>query len=446
MSDTTAKVRLKSSLDYHRIASTIFNQPLLIRPQELGITLDYLSRRMGFEVGTEVEVPLSRVSMGPTDLSQFDYRTSEHGYKVFGKTAVIDVMGKLIHRGDWMDAMSGLCSYLSLERQTKMALEDSSVDDIIYLHDTPGGVVNGAFDTADYIYEASKVKPMRAIVSELSCSGGFLLASAVGPGNIVVSRTSEVGSVGVATAHLDISKSMESEGRVMTLIFAGDHKVDGNPYNALPEEVKKVMQEGVNRVYELFTSTVSRNLEIPQDEVKGTQARVYGAEEAIEIGFAHRVGTLSTELKAQRKDGRTRPKKSQEIQMNDEEKAQLRSEGVTAGARAEQERIKGIMTHASAVGRETLAQHLAYNTQMSVEDSAKMLEASPKSAATTQEKPKEDTKKSSFDKHMENLNSDVGDGSGNPSKTAADDERARREELVKGIVSYLPNNQKENVR
>lgn len=58
----------------------------------------------------------------------------------------------------------------------------------------------------------------------------------------------------------------------------------------------------------------------------------------------------------------------------------------TEKAKAEtKDRIKAIMTHAEAKGRETLAEHFAYNTEMSVDDVAAALTAAPKAAAATTE-------------------------------------------------------------
>lgn len=47
------------------------------------------------------------------------------------------------------------------------------------------------------------------------------------------------------------------------------------------------------------------------------------------------------------------------------------------------ERIKAITTHAEAKGRETLAEHFAYNTDMSVDDVVAALTAAPKASAAT---------------------------------------------------------------
>ena len=59
-----------------------------------------------------------------------------------------------------------------------------------------------------------------------------------------------------------------------------------------------------------------------------------------------------------------------------------RAEGVEAGREAAQARIAGILDHADANGREALARHLAFRTDMSVEAAAAVLGATPKVEAS----------------------------------------------------------------
>ena len=60
----------------------------------------------------------------------------------------------------------------------------------------------------------------------------------------------------------------------------------------------------------------------------------------------------------------------------------------TAQARqAERARVNGILTCDEAKGRESLANHIAMNTEMSVDDAKKMLAASPKAEAKAEAKP-----------------------------------------------------------
>jgi len=57
------------------------------------------------------------------------------------------------------------------------------------------------------------------------------------------------------------------------------------------------------------------------------------------------------------------------------------SAGRTSGATAERERIRAILTHSEAAGREAQANTLALETELTAEQAAKVLAASPKQLA-----------------------------------------------------------------
>lgn len=67
--------------------------------------------------------------------------------------------------------------------------------------------------------------------------------------------------------------------------------------------------------------------------------------------------------------------------------AEITSEDRAAVAKETQARIKGIMTHEEAKGREGLAQHLAYDTDNTVEQATAILAASPKAEEPAKEEP-----------------------------------------------------------
>ncbi len=80
------------------------------------------------------------------------------------------------------------------------------------------------------------------------------------------------------------------------------------------------------------------------------------------------------------------PRQSKEISMADKKPAADNNTATTDTAKAEgaseaKARIKAIMTSPEAVGREGLAQHLAYDTETSADDAEKVLAAAPKSSA-----------------------------------------------------------------
>lgn len=216
------------------------------------------------------------------------------GYFLDEGVAVIPVMGPTAHRSWWRT------SYESLSRTHDAAQNDPQVKALAWLFDTPGGMVSGVFDFADELYQARGNKPAVAVVSEMAASAGFLLASAVG--EIIVPRTGEVGSVGVVMQHWDFSAALEEMGIGQTYIYAGDHKIDGNPYQPLPKDVAARFQEEIDHVYNIFVDAVTRNRGMQREAVIGTQALTYIGEKAVEVGFADRVEPTRDTLARLKKD------------------------------------------------------------------------------------------------------------------------------------------------
>jgi signal peptide peptidase SppA len=216
------------------------------------------------------------------------------GYYLDEGVAVIPVMGPTAHRSWWRT------SYEGLSRTHDAAQNDPQVKAIAWLFDTPGGMVSGVFDFADELYQARGNKPAVAVVSEMAASAGYLLASAVG--EIIVPRTGEVGSVGVVMQHWDFSAALEEMGVSQTYIYAGDHKVDGNPYQPLPKDVKARFKDELVYVYGMFVDAVTRNRGMQREAVIGTQALTYIGEKAVEVGFADRVEPTRDTLARLKKD------------------------------------------------------------------------------------------------------------------------------------------------
>lgn len=173
-------------------------------------------------------------------------------------------------------------------------LADQNVRGIAFVIDSPGGMVAGNFDLVDRIYAGRAVKQMRAFASESAYSAAYSIASAAH--KVIVSRTGGVGSIGVVTSHIDASKMMDEIGWKITFIYAGKHKVDGNPYEALPDDVKARIQARVDELYGVFVDTVARNRNLDAAAVRATEALTYTATEAIEIKLADAVGSLDAAL------------------------------------------------------------------------------------------------------------------------------------------------------
>ena len=346
-----------------------------------------------------------------------DWMARFRPYSVKGGILTIPVEGALI-KGFPYTFYGILTGYEYIQRAFDRGMDDPEVKGIVLKIDSPGGEVAGNFDLVDRMFARRDEKPVAAIAAEHAYSAAYSIASVAS--TIYVARTGGVGSIGVVTSHVDVSKMMEKEGYKITFIYAGDHKVDGNPYEALAPEVKARIQARVDYLYNVFVSTVARNRGVSEQSVRDTQALTYSAEEAVEKGLADKVASYDAAVDDFAPSLDQQP---QGVQMSTNQdtaasktfaQADLdaaRAEGMAAGAKAERDRVKAIQTSAEAADRPALAGHLAFNTHMTPEAANALLGVSAK------ETKQVESAASPFEKAMASDNPDLGSAAKGEDKT-----------------------------
>lgn len=284
-------------MHHAQIAQRAFNTPLMVDPAKALAFLSGLGPRItGQEITfAGIELPASsvehaaipaRASLFGNDLSQRHQRNGSQPFAVVDGIAVIEIAGTLVHRGAWIGQSSGLTSYEGIAAQIDAALADPGVRGIALDIDSFGGEVAGAFDLADRIRAARAQKPIHAFVAEHALSAGYVLASQAD--RIILPRTGAVGSVGVVALHTDMSGALDQKGIAVTLIHAGAHKIDANPYEPLPQAVGDQMQRELEVVRFLFAETVAagRGDRLTQAAALATEAAVFRGADAIAAGLA----------------------------------------------------------------------------------------------------------------------------------------------------------------
>jgi signal peptide peptidase SppA len=381
-----------------RIASLVFNQPLLVDPTAAITLASGLAERFGVEPLAEIDA--SRFVGKPAGPRGEDGRTINM-YREQDGVALISVLGELVNRGAWIGASSGLTSYEGLDAQLAAA-EDPRIRAVILDMNTPGGSASGAMETAARVRALAAKKPVYAFVNGQAASAGYAIAS--GATRIVTTPSGVLGSIGVVWMHLDRSAQVEKSGVKPTLLTAGAYKADGHPLSALPDDARARIQGQIDQIYSLFVSTVAAHRPMTEDAVRKTEAGVFMGQAAVAAGVADAVGTLDDVFAMIRADlSAARTTVNRGLPMTAENQitqatldsavatarteahAAGRSEGLSAGRSeglaAERARISAILGHASAKGREPQAQHMAFKTGMSPEDAAAILEAAPATAA-----------------------------------------------------------------
>lgn len=359
------------------LQNRVFNNPLLITESYAKVIMGALADRMdiGSLITDDDEFTASELR---AEAQAFKFGTPEKQakpYRVINGNAMIPVSGTLVHKTGYLRPYSGMTGYDGIKANLDIALSDDDVDNITFVMDSPGGEVSGCFELSDYIYSKRGNKQMTALVDDMACSACYAVASACD--TIIASENARVGSIGVITSHVSYEKALEDDGVKVTLITAGKHKADGNPYEDLPDEVLQRIQTDIDRVYGMFVSRVSRNRGLSEDAVKATEALVFSGVDGKEKGLVDSVESAITfvENLSSGDGGNTTKMESSEMSQESNQNPQ---EMVAAAITGERKRISAILTSANAEGRADLAKHIACETDLSVEQANVMLATSPK--------------------------------------------------------------------
>ena len=271
--------------DLPYLASRLYGTPLLIARPKLEVILGVVARKLAGD--TLATPPPSRTDSGlGGDLQVQD------------GIAILPVLGTLVRRSSYIGAASGLTSYHDIEAMAETAFADPMVKAVLLEIDSSGGEAGGVFDLAQRLRALSQTsdKPLWAIADEAALSAAYAIACAAD--RVWLTRTAEVGSIGVVAVHVDESVADAKAGLNYTFLHAGAHKVDGHPHAPLPVPVAADIQADIDRLHEQFIALVAGFRRVTVDAIRDTEARVYRGEAAIQAGLADQIGTRAEAITA----------------------------------------------------------------------------------------------------------------------------------------------------
>jgi len=214
-----------------------------------------------------------------------------------GNVGVITIAGSLVNSDSWMNAFMGRTSYGEIRDALVHAASDPNVGAILLDINSGGGAVSGVSDTADLIKKIDKeIKPVHTFSDSQMASAAYWLGSSAR--SVDVGKVAEAGSIGIITVHREMSKAMEMDGIKATVIKAGEHKGNGNPYTPLTEAAREEIQGQLDHLYGIFMGSVAENrgLSYPVADSKMGQGRVFIGTQAVDAGLADSVTTFDAVL------------------------------------------------------------------------------------------------------------------------------------------------------
>ena len=275
--------------------------------------------------------------------------------RVRGSVALIPVMGAIFPRANIMTDYSGAVSLELLSKQFSAVLADNRIDTIIFIHDSPGGVITGVSEFGDLI--ASSQKKTISYVEGYSASASYWLSSQTD--EIVLADTAEVGSIGVVVGYTDTSAKDEKAGiKNIEIVSSQSPNKRLNPSS---DAGRQEIQTILDQLADVFIGKVASGRKVEKSVVENTfgGGGMFVASQAVALNMADSVMTLENLIDRENKQTQT----NGGIFMGEENKAPImtveairesspeayekifasgKEEGIVEGVSKENARIKAI--------------------------------------------------------------------------------------------------------
>lgn len=216
--------------------------------------------------------------------------------RVIGGVAVVPVDGVMMRRANMFMSYSGGTSTDVLSAELRKQADDPNITGILLHINSPGGTVDGIDAVTRSVEYAASKKPVYSLADSAALSGGMWLG--VTADKFFATPDALLGSIGVIATRYDFSEMMENEGVREHIFRAGQYKALGQQSEPLSEDEVTEEDRILNNYYSLFVNHVATHRGISNESVIDTQARVYGAQEALSLNLIDAVKTFDEALSA----------------------------------------------------------------------------------------------------------------------------------------------------
>jgi ClpP class serine protease len=256
-----------------RLTSDLYNKPHLISAEAFSAITSYLELR---NAGM-----LAQVETVSADLDKSAQ---------VGKIGLINIHGSLTNKP--VESLCGATgtSYAGLTSQMSELIE-AGCKTVVFDISSGGGEAFNCFQTADAIRQMADENEVYLISYVQDCAASAAYALCVMSDEVVCHPQGQVGSIGVLIALMNNSKALEKAGLTRTFVTAGANKIPFDANGDFRDEFIESLQEQVNELYGEFVAHVSKYTGLSVEEIKATEASMFRANKAMELGLINSIMT-----------------------------------------------------------------------------------------------------------------------------------------------------------
>ena len=208
------------------------------------------------------------------------------------KVAIVYANGQVMDGSGSDDNIYGY----TLSETIREVAEDDDIKSVVLRVNSPGGSALASDIIWREVENLKAKKPVIVSMGEYAASGGYYISAPADA--IVADRSTLTGSIGVFGMMPSFGKALEDKlGLTVDGVKTNANAGMGTGFSALTSTQYRAMMQGVDRVYERFTSLVAegRNLTIER-VLEIAEGRVWSGEQAQQIGLVDTCGGLSAAI------------------------------------------------------------------------------------------------------------------------------------------------------
>lgn len=279
---------------FARVSTRLFNAPLMLRPEKAEMLCAALVDRLGIAKLDRIDgtsLAAAQLRQQASDWMDDEPATpARRQYTVEQRVARVSIDGTLVHKLGGVSPWSGMVGYDCLEKIIADAQSNREVGAVLLDIDSPGGEVAGCFEFARKLARMGARgggKPIVAFANEMACSAAYAIAASCDA--VMTTQTGQVGSIGVWTMLVDMTKGMGKNGIDVTIVRAGERKARGGPYEVADKATFSKLQSWVDETWGIFIDHVAEYRPVSAQAVRDMQGDWYTGSDAVGFGLVDAV-------------------------------------------------------------------------------------------------------------------------------------------------------------
>lgn len=175
--------------------------------------------------------------------------------------------------------------------------KDKNVKAVVLRIDSPGGSALASDVIWREVLKTRESKPVIASMGDYAASGGYYMA--MGCNKIVAEPTTITGSIGIFGVLFNFQNLLQNKlGITSDRVGTNAHADWPSVTREMTEFEKAVIQQQVNRGYEMFTTKAAQGRKMPVEKLKSLAGgRVWSGAEAKQNGLVDQLGGLDDAIK-----------------------------------------------------------------------------------------------------------------------------------------------------